>query len=366
MKKCNYCDFISYPFDADLAASYVYALAKEVKLQAAKMTNGQRQVRTVYLGGGTPSLLSGEHLVLILENCRKHFRISSDAEITVECNPGTVTREKIALMRRAGVNRISLGVQAYQPKLLAFLGRTHSFNEVTETVKACRYEGIDNINCDLIYGIPMQQRHDWQETIERVLDLSPVHISAYGLKVEPGTPLYKDIASGSVVPCDEEAELEMYRYAINILAGNGYKHYEISNFAFPGKEARHNLIYWFNKEYLGLGPAAHSMLNCQRFSNVKCVASYIKKLEQNEPVVAATTQLSLEDEIAETIFLGLRLLDGLDTLDFARRFGCSVADIFRTQLEKLADQGLIKIAENRIKLTEKGLPLANEVFVEFI
>ena len=366
LKKCNYCDFISYPYDAGLAASYVYALEREMKLYAGKMPADQRVVRTVFLGGGTPSLLSGQHLALILENCRMYFQIRDDAEITVECNPGTVTREKFALMRRAGVNRISLGVQAFQAKLLSFLGRTHSFAEVNEAVKACRCEGIDNISCDLIYGIPGQTGQDWQETLERVLDLSPAHISAYGLKIEPETPLYKAVASGTVVPCDDEAELEMYQYVISILAARGFKHYEISNFALPGMEARHNLIYWLNEEYLGLGPAAHSLLNRHRFSNVKCVASYIKKLEKNEPAVAEKNPLSLEDEISETIFLGLRMLDGLDTRAFTRRFGCSVADIFGPQLEKLTGLGLIKINANGIRLTEKGLPLANEVFVEFI
>ncbi len=366
LRKCNYCDFISYPFDAGLAASYVYALEKEMKLYAGNMPGEQRDVRTVFLGGGTPSLLSGEQLALILDNCRRYFRVRDDAEITVECNPGTVTKDKFALMRGAGVNRISLGVQAYQPGLLALLGRTHSFMEVAEAVKACRSAGIENISCDLIYGIPGQTGADWKETLDRVLDLSPVHISAYCLKVEHGTPMYKDVASGRVTPCDEDTELEMYQYVIGFLADRGFKHYEISNFALPGMEARHNLIYWLNEEYLGLGPAAHSMLDRHRFSNEPCVASYIKKLGKNEPVIEEKKSLSIKEQISETIFLGLRLLDGLDTRAFIRRYGCSVADIFAPQLKKLTDLGLIKIAENRIRLTEKGLPLANEVFMEFI
>ena len=366
LKKCNYCDFISYPYDAGLALSYVSALKKEMAFHAQNMFSEHRRVRSIFLGGGTPTVLPGDLLAVILDNCRTYFSLAEDAEITVECNPGTVTPEKFALLKEAGVNRISIGVQAYQQRLLSLLGRNHSFREFAAAVDSCRQAGFENINFDLIYGIPGQTMRDWQETLDVILDNSPRHISAYCLKIEPDTPLHREVTSGYLVPCDEDTQLEMYWYTIKLLADRGYVHYEISNFALPGMEARHNLIYWHNEEYLGLGPAAHSMLDKYRFSNVESVASYIKKLEKKETAVYRKTRLTEAEQISETVFLGLRLLAGLDTNEFEQRFKQSFFDIYQKQIDKLIGLDLIKIAENRVLLTKKGLPVANEVFAEFI
>lgn len=365
MKKCNYCDFISYPYDAGIAASYVSALGREMALHAGGSVE-ERVVRSVYIGGGTPTVLQGGQLVEILGNCRKYFAIADDAEITVECNPGTVDFGKLAQVRQAGVNRLSVGVQAHQQKLLDRLGRIHGWKNVEEAVDSARRAGFENLSLDLIFGIPGQSLREWQDTLKHVLALSPQHVSAYNLKIEPDTPIYRDVASGYLVPCDEELELEMFWYGIDYLTRNGFNHYEISNFALPGREARHNLIYWRNEEYLGLGPAAHSMLRGERFSNEENVELYIKKLHNNQAVARERQQLSTEEQISETVFLGLRLIEGLDLSKFEQRFGRPLERIFGAELRKLSDLGLIEITENHIKLTEKGLPVANEVFAEFI
>ncbi|MHB9094880.1 MAG: radical SAM family heme chaperone HemW [Eubacteriales bacterium] len=366
LKKCNYCDFVSYPYDADLAASYVYALEKEMSYQLVNMGSEHREVKSIYLGGGTPTVLTGEQLAAILENCRKSYQVADDAEITVECNPGTVNPDKLGRIRKAGANRVSIGVQAYQQELLARLGRIHNWQEVESAVRHSRQAGFDNVSLDLIFGIPGQSMRQWRDTLDRVLALSPQHISAYNLKIEPDTPLHRDVCSGYLIPCDEELELEMYWYVIGFLTGNGFVHYEISNFARPGREARHNLIYWRNEEYLGFGPAAHSMLEGRRFSNVEKVELYINRLNRNESGIQNQQYLSREERISETVFLGLRLIEGLDLDAFKQSYGQSIFEIFAVQLKRLSSLGLVKIEDNRLKLTEKGLPLANEVFAEFI
>jgi len=349
-----------------LAASYVSALEKEMARHIVNIKDENRVVNSVYLGGGTPTVLSGEQLVRILDTCRRLFRLAGDAEITVECNPGTVDLKKLSMIREAGANRVSIGVQAYQQKLLTRLGRIHRWQEVVEAVDCCRRAGIENLNLDLIFGIPGQTMEHWRETMEMVLGLSPEHISAYNLKIELNTPLHREVDSGYLAPCDEELELLMYWYTVKTLTGAGFKHYEISNFARPGYPARHNLVYWQNGEYLGLGPAAHSMIDGYRFSNVESVELYISKLGQGEPVIHELHRLTRDEQISETVFLGLRLLDGLNLDSFAGRFGETLPQIYGKQVEKLIHCGLLELADNKLKLTEKGIPLANEVFAEFV
>ncbi|PKM83053.1 MAG: coproporphyrinogen III oxidase [Firmicutes bacterium HGW-Firmicutes-14] len=366
IKKCGYCDFVSYPYDAGLAASYLSALEKEMALCSREFGGEQKVFGSIYLGGGTPTALTGGQVAGIIDRCRNHFSLAGDVEITVECNPGTVDPEKMDTIRKSGVNRVSIGVQAYQQRLLSGLGRIHTWREVVQAADSCRSAGFDNISFDLIFGIPGQTRNDWQETMDRVLEMSPRHISAYCLKIEPGTPLHREVTTGPVTPCDEDLELEMFWCTVDKLTGCGFKHYEISNFALPGWEARHNLIYWHNEEYLGLGPAAHSMLNGIRFNNVESVELYIKKLNRGELPVSQARVLTVTEQMAETVFLGLRLIDGLDPGVFAERFGRTINEVYGDRLEKLVCLELLEAGENRLKLTKKGLPLANEVFVEFI
>lgn len=366
IKKCNYCDFVSYPHEVELAGAYVQALEKEMFFHASRMTKQQRILKSVYIGGGTPSCLSGDLLSIILKNCRKHFRFSPDAEITVECNPGTVDTEKFYELGNSGVNRISMGVQAYQSHMLSILGRVHNWQDVVKAVKSCREAGINNLSLDLIFGIPGQTMGDWRESLSNIIALAPEHISAYNLKIEADTPLHREVASGRLIPCDEDLEVEMFRYAIEFLYNNGYKHYEISNFAQPGRESRHNLTYWLNEDYLGLGPAAHSMINGSRFSNLESVELYIRRLKNWDSVIDATSRLTREEHISETVFLRLRLMEGLDMEQFEHRYGLNFGEYYSKQLEKLTGLGLVEINGKNLRLTESGLFLANEVFAEFI
>ncbi len=366
IKKCSYCDFVSYSYDAGLAASYVYALEKEMELHVKGLSEDRRVLDSIYVGGGTPTCLSGEQLAVLLDSCRKHFVIATDAEITVECNPGTVNREKLHLISEAGVNRISIGIQAFQQRMLSTLGRIHTWKDVEDSAKYCREAGIENISFDLMFGIPGQTMTEWKESLKEVVELGPKHISAYSLKVESGTPMHQDVIEGLRKLCDEEVELEMFLYTIEFLALKGYHHYEISNFAQTGMESCHNLLYWQNKEYLGLGPAAHSMIEGRRFSNIESVELYISRIHTDQPVIASTINLSMEEQMSETVFLGLRLTDGLDAAAFEERFGRDFFSVYAKQLKTLTGLGLIEQAGKYVRLTAKGLPVANVVFAEFI
>lgn len=366
IKKCSYCDFVSYPYNPELAEAYVDALEREMFFHASKMSEEQRILKSVFIGGGTPSCLSGKLLTVIFNNLHKYFQLSPDAEITVECNPGTVDIEKFRELRSAGVNRISMGVQAYQPRLLSALGRVHNWPDVVKAVRLCREAGFDNLSLDLIFGVPGQTMLDWKESLNNTVKLAPEHISAYNLKIEPDTRLQREVASGQLTVCDEELEVEMFLYTIEFLHDHGYSHYEISNFAKTGRESRHNLTYWLNGEYLGLGPAAHSMMNGSRFSNVESVELYIRRLKTGISVIDTTSRLTREEEISETVFLRLRLIEGLDMSYFEQKYGLRFSKHYAKQLEKLTGLGLVEIKGKNLKLTESGLLLANEVFAEFI
>jgi len=366
VKKCSYCDFVSYPYDADLAASYVYALEKEMLMYKAALPESLKKVGTIYMGGGTPTCLPSGLVNKILEKCFSCFKVAADAEITIECNPGTVTYDKLKEIKEAGFNRISIGVQAYQKHLLATLGRIHGWQDVLDVAEWCHKLGLTNFNLDLIYGIPDQKLKDWCETLNRVVELSPSHISAYNLKLEPNTPLQQEVAHGHLHPLEEETELDMFWYTIDFLLTKGFIHYEISNFALAGFESKHNIIYWRNNEYLGLGPAAHSQINKSRFSNVENVELYINRLTQDKPVIEDIYSLTWEDVVSEAMFLGLRLMKGIDIKEFEKRYGLSMDKVFGDKLKKLKNLGLIELDNKRIRLSKKGLPLANEVFAEFI
>jgi oxygen-independent coproporphyrinogen-3 oxidase len=366
VKKCRYCDFVSYPYDAGIAVSYLSALEREIAIQAEGLTEEHKIVGSIYVGGGTPTLLTGGQIKSVLNRCSEHFKLKEDAEITVECNPGTVDLEKLQQLRLTGINRISIGLQACQQEMLSILGRGHTWPQVVEVVGNSKKAGFDNLSLDLISGIPGQTLGQWKETLERVVELSPQHVSAYNLKIEPDTPLHRDVSSGYIVPCDEELELEMFWHTRDFLLANSFEHYEISNFALPGWEARHNIIYWQNEEYLGFGPAAHSMMNSVRFSNVESVALYISRIENSISSVKESLRLSREEQISESVFLGLRLIKGLNLDAFEKRFGLSVTEVYGKEIDRLLAMELIEIKDNFLRLTKKGLPLANEAFAEFV
>lgn len=366
LKKCNYCDFISYIYNPVRARQYRNAVIKEMELYSRQLPSGDRQAATLYIGGGTPTCLPVEHLVEIIEACRTYFNLLPGSEVSLEANPGTLDTRKISALYRAGVNRLSLGVQASQEELLLLLGRIHSFPQAVEAVEVAREAGLANISLDLIFGLPGQRPEQWESCLEQVLELAPTHISTYGLQLEENTPLAQEVRSGKIKSCSEEAELQMYRQAIKRLTAAGYDHYEISNFALPGYQCKHNLRYWRNLTYLGLGPAAHSCLNNRRFSNEIGLDKYYQRIMSGESAVAETEEITPRTGMSETMFLGLRLMKGVDSNVFASRFGQRMEEVFAREIERLLKLDLIEFNEGFLRLSRRGLPLANQVFLEFV
>lgn len=366
VRKCSYCDFVSVPFRGDTAQSYLQALELEMRYYAERLSNEQRQVGTVFIGGGTPSMLPAHDLAWLLDKLQHYFHWQSDAEVTVEANPGTVDKEKLQALYHGGVNRLSLGVQACQPHLLKLLGRVHNLDQAVQAVDSARQVGFNNLSLDLIFGVPGQTLADWQQSLRLLTDLEPQHLSCYSLQLEEGTPLTAAVERGELQCCDEDLELAMYNEAINFLNSKGYQHYEISNFAKPGFESCHNLVYWHDEEYIGLGPAAHSHVNRQRWANTGDISQYVAGMNKGVPELTEHYQLTEADAMSETMFMGLRLLKGVNIDKFAKRFGCSITDVWPQQTAKLIGQGLIENTGTHIRLTNKGLPLANIVFSEFV
>jgi len=366
LRKCRYCDFISYPYSGAAAGEYLGALKQEMALYGEALANEDKVFSTVFIGGGTPTCLPAEHLSAVLERLQGVFTLLPGCEITVEANPGTVDEHTFKVLKAAGVNRLSLGVQSFDDSLLRALGRVHTAAEAEAAFWAARSAGFDNINLDLIFGIPGQSAAIWGETLRRVARLGPEHVAAYSLQVEEGTPLALSIEKGEISACPEELELLMYWQVIDLLKRTGFVHYEISNFARPGCESRHNLGYWRNHLYLGLGPAAHSNLGGRRFANETSLTRYREHLAGGEFPVAEWENISLEVEMAETLFMGLRLLEGIRLADFQQRFSRKAEEMYSSEISRLAGMGLITLDCGFLRLTKKGLPLANEVFKAFV
>ncbi len=363
-RKCFYCDFVSYPYEAAAARRYVAALRREVELRAAG-AEGKQEVATVYVGGGTPTCLSQDLLVEIISLIREYFVFRPGLEFTVEVNPGTVNRAKFAVLRRLGVNRISIGAQACCTKTLRVLGRAHTHEQTADAVRQAREAGFDNINLDLIYGVPGQTSAGWRRCLELITALQPEHISAYGLQLEPGTPLHEMVNRGLLAPCAEETQVVMYYDAVDTLTAAGYNHYELSNFARPGRECRHNLVYWQNGEYLGLGPTAHSHLHGRRQANESDLEKYAAVLAEGRLPLAWSEEVDRAGRIFETIFLGLRLTAGLDIEDFRQRFGCTPVDLYPAVIAGAVNKGLLELRGKYMRLTRRGLVVANAVMAEF-
>lgn len=366
LKKCRYCDFISFPVNKKEVEAYLEALSREIRLYGSTLSGGEKDVSSLFIGGGTPTCLPGPGLKVLVEDVRSAFSTLPGCEITVEANPGTLDRAGLQHLSEAGVNRISMGVQSFQDRLLGVLGRIHTAQEAVAGVKQIREAGFQNLNLDLIYGIPGQTAEDWQGTLQEAVNLSPEHIAAYGLQLEEGTLLELAVARGDINACPEDLELHMYRTAIDFLSACGYHHYEISNFARPGRQSAHNRVYWLNRPYLGLGVGAHSYFQGERFANVPSLERYIERLSREQFPVEAGERLSMQTEMSETMFLGLRLLEGVDLHAFYRRFGRRAEEVYRNEIARLLEDGLLEQAGGRLRLAAKGLPLANRVFREFV
>ena len=377
--KCHYCDFNSYAGMLGHRERYVEALAQEIRLagRRARLADGTpRRCRTIFFGGGTPSLLTAEQVDGLLREARSAFAVSDDAEITLEANPGALEYGRLDALRAVGVNRLSMGAQSFDADLLRWMGRIHSPAEIETAFAAARQAGFTSVNLDFIFALPNQSLATWADTLERALALGPEHLSLYSLIVEEGTPLFAWVRDGRVLPADDDIAADMYEYAQQRLAAAGYGQYEISNWAKPGHECRHNLTYWRNLPYIGLGAGAHSSFAGHRFAEVRPIAGYISRVraavagdngESGTDTLPAGAIASDEAippalEMAETAICGLRLNDGISRAEFAARFGRTFEQVFDERLAEVRDLALIETVGDRVRLTEHGRLLGNEVF----
>lgn len=362
IQKCKYCDFLSFPATEQIQCRYVKALAKEMELWKEK--TGFRSVDTIFIGGGTPSVISVEKMRILLEAVRENFQINRLKEFTVECNPCTVSGDKLQLYRDMGVNRLSIGMQSTNGCELKSLGRIHTYHEFLQSYEMARDYGFENINIDIMSAVPGQTLESYEKTLKRVIKLRPEHISSYSLILEEGTPLY-DLYAGEP-PVDEETDRRMYERTEEILACAGYERYEISNYARKGLECRHNLKYWKREEYLGIGLGASSFMNHSRFSNERDMEIYINQIHSGNLPVAEKEELSPWDEKSEFMYLGLRCMEGISEKRFYECFGEKVEHCFGEEILRCQEQGLLVREEGRIFLTRRGIDVSNRVFAEFI
>lgn len=361
IRKCAYCDFLSGPATDAVKKQYVDALIREIK------TTGKQYkeycVTTIFMGGGTPSILFSEQITAIFEALKHSFSIKEDAEITMEVNPGTVTEEKFQAWKAAGINRLSIGLQSVKNEELQMLGRIHSYEQFLDTFQKARAYGFENINVDLISAIPGQTLKSWCETLRTVAELSPEHISAYSLIIEEGTPFYEKYGEETALLPDEETERKIYEETEKILLEYGYERYEISNYAKKGYECRHNCGYWQRKEYLGLGIGAASLIENRRFHVVTDLNTYLEKDSLN---YEEEETLSEQEEMEEFMFLGLRMMEGVSKIDFETYFGKNIEEVYGTVLEELEGEQLLENSGDRIKLTKYGIDISNYVFEQFL
>ena len=323
-------------------------------------------LQTIFIGGGTPSILSADALAQLLADMHQHFQTTPDTEITVECNPGTVDSEKLKVMRDNGVNRLSFGLQAMQDETLKQLGRIHTVAEFLQSYRLAREEGFENINIDLIFALPSQTMEAWHHTLNETISLEPNHISAYNLVMEETTPFYEWWQAGELDLLTEDTEADMFQYTIDTLTAHGYVHYEICNFAKPGHFARHNLIYWNNQPCIGLGVGACGYVNGVRYTNIRGIAPYTNKLSQRHKPIADTERMTGHAEKAETLMLALRKREGISLDAYHDRFGEEIEVAFGSILKKWIDLQLLERTATHLRLTPRGLFLANEVFVELM
>lgn len=362
--KCGYCDFHSIVAGSSVVDDYLEALCGEISHWADKLSG--KPCSTLYIGGGTPTILSSKQLQRLLSGLTAAFSFESDFEFTVEANPGTLTPAKLEVMAEAGVNRISLGAQTFDDKLLKEIGRTHTVEDIYRSVELIRDYGISNINLDLIEGLPGQTFEQWETALKAAVALRPTHLSCYSLILEEGTPFYREFEQGTLLlPSDDEAA-NMFEFTQTYLPQVGFRHYEISNYAQPGKEAQHNLIYWHNQYYLGLGSGAHGYYNKERISNISDVAAYTRNWLAGVSATAACVPIDLDAAMDETMMLGLRLIDGVNEKQFFDRFNVSIQDVYPQAIAELMERGLLERQNGFLRLTKRGISLGNLVFSAFI
>ncbi|MDO4306516.1 MAG: radical SAM family heme chaperone HemW [Eubacteriales bacterium] len=359
VKKCDYCDFLSGP--ADRSRQHAYGKALLLEIGGLEYEIG-RQAVSVFFGGGTPSLIDAVLIEEILSNLKEKFSVSPGAEITIEANPGTLTKEKLEIYRRAGVNRLSLGLQSANNRELRMLGRIHTYEEFLESFALARKSGFSNINVDLMSAIPGQTREGWNGNLRTVAELGPEHISAYSLIVEDGTPF----AERELDLPDEETEYGMYEDTAKILSEYGYHQYEISNYAKEGLECRHNIGYWRRTEYLGLGLGAASFYDGVRFSNTRNMEEYLAHSADPQKIRREIQRLSQQEAMEEFMFLGLRMTEGVREKDFADCFGLSLQQKYGRILEKYERTGFLEKVDGSWRFTRRGIHVSNTILAEFL
>ena len=374
-KKCEYCDFKSYVGKEELMEKYIKWLKYELKevgegnkLDYEKNLERIAVVNTIYIGGGTPSIIDEIYISEILQVIKQNYTLADEVEITIEVNPGTVTEKKLETYRRSGINRLSIGLQETHNEVLKRIGRIHTYEDFLNTYNLARNVGFTNINVDLMLALPGQSVKDLEENVEKIISLKPEHISVYSLIIEEGTPFYNKLQKNELELPKDEVERKMYWSVKNNLENAGYVHYEISNFAKKGYESKHNLACWNQEEYIGFGVAAHSYTNNVRYSNVDRIEEYIKNFEENNESdnFIFHEKQTPSSKMKEFMMLGLRKIQGVAVQDFKNKFGTNPIFVYRKELEKLVNNELIEIDGDYIKLTNKGLDLANLVWEEFV
>lgn len=364
VSKCNYCDFNSFKLNKELKDRYIKDLKKEMILYKDEFR--EKEITSIFLGGGTPSILESEEIREIFFYIKSNFNIKKDAEITIECNPGTLSKEKLITMKDLGINRLSIGLQATQESHLRYIGRIHTYEEFVKNYKEALDIGFKNINIDLMYALPNQNFDEWKDSLEKIVKLNPSHISAYSLILEEGTKLHDMYEKNEFEMIDEDTDIKMYNYTINYLKDNGYNQYEISNYSKIGFECNHNILYWKCNHYIGLGPGASGYINNYRYNNLESLNDYHEKLLNNEKPIDFIDELTIEDKIQEKIFMGLRMNEGIKFIEFKDEFDLDFKLRFKDVLKRLKENKLIIEDEFGIKLTQDGREISNSVFIEFM
>ncbi|EGT0012744.1 oxygen-independent coproporphyrinogen III oxidase [Clostridium perfringens] len=362
-QKCLYCDFPSFARKDHLRKTYIEALNKEIISLREKHNN--LEINTIFIGGGTPSVLEAHELECLLKEVAK-LNMAKDIEYSMECNPGNLTEEKLEVMKKYGVNRISMGLQAKQDNLLKGLGRIHNYKTFKENFLLAKKVGFNNINVDLMFGLPNQRLNEWEETLREIISLDPAHISAYSLIIEEGTAFYNLYENDKLKLPTEEEERKMYHLAKKILEENGFNQYEISNYAKDGKECRHNLAYWNMDNWIGVGSAAASYINGKRIKNISSVEEYINSINEKGEAVEEIINNSKNDNMEEFMFMGLRKINGIDENKFKKRFSMNINDVYGEILNKYIGEGLLIRESGRIFLSEKGIEISNIIMADFL
>ncbi|MFV1974866.1 MAG: radical SAM family heme chaperone HemW [Candidatus Scalindua sp.] len=361
ISKCIYCDFNSIVIKSQVVDEYLKAVEKELQSAA-----GEYSFTTVFIGGGTPTVLNETQLDRLLSMISKHVDVTNLKEYTIEVNPGTLSDEKTFIMKNSHVDRISIGIQSFNDRYLKLLGRIHSANEAKDVFFNVREKGFKNISIDLIYGYPAQSLNEWKKDLQECCKLDSEHISAYCLTYEQGTPIVKMTESGTLKKLSEEEELKMYEFTNDFLCDKGYNHYEISNFAKQGKECRHNTVYWENREYIGIGAGAFSYVNGERYCNIKNVKEYISSVTSKKNLICFSEKLPQKKRASEILIMALRMTSGISRKEFVQRSGFDLNELFEKQLNNLTQAGLINFDDERVRLTRKGLSVADSVMMEFV